>query len=91
MASGVVTLSHIEEAKIRGRGHATLQQELGREEPEENVWTSDDEEIDPYDLGRDILFYVTGEKRDPDEGENALILDAFEDAYFETWAEFLDA
>lgn len=91
MASGVVTLSHIEEAKIRGRSMARLQQELGMERAEENVWTSDDEDTDPYDYARDILFYVTGEKRDPDEGENALILDAFEDAYYETWEEFKDA
>lgn len=70
----------------------TEHDDLALSQPADDVWNvnGDNTDFDIYELQKDVLFRVTGEKLEPDtEAGNTLTL-AYEDGYFDRWAEYGD-
>lgn len=75
-----ITVKHLEAAGELGKVRAIAEFEDAEIIPKDDVWELDDEQ--------DIIFLVTGEKIAPNTESGQLIIDAYENGYFEQWEDY---
>lgn len=77
MTGFVLMPSHLDHAYHLGAVHANAEISLGVERP-------DDVGLDEEDR-RSLVFNVTGVKLDPEDDISLMVIQAYEDAYYEAW------
>lgn len=77
----VITATHLNAAFTLGEARANAEIEDGQINPVDDLWELDDEQ--------DIIFTATAEKIMPNTESGQLIIDNYENGYFDRWEEIV--
>lgn len=76
----IITVQHLNAAGELGKVRAVAEFEDASIAPVDDLWELDDEQ--------DVIFTVTGEKILPGTEAGQLIIDAYENGYYDQWEDY---
>jgi len=81
-----ITRTNLDDAAKLGETLARMDSEFLLE-PRDNPVEGFDEALDDYENRKALIYRVTGNKIEPDSEDGWMLMDAFENGYYDEWEE----